>query len=82
MTEYAPIYDEDEWPPDYEDEEDQECDSCDPWCPEWMGDGLCMVAIEEQPRQQEEYLKRHVRATTTIPGFTSFTKFTTTIDSE
>ena len=68
MTEYDPYLDEDEpWMDidDYEDiEEDEDCDTCGPWCPEWGGDELCMIAIEEQTRQREEYLKRHTRAAT------------------
>lgn len=57
MTECDPYFEDDEpWMDDYED-----CGNCSPWCPHWGGDGLCMIAIEEQTRQREEYLKLHTR---------------------
>jgi hypothetical protein len=46
---------------DLYDEDELSCDNCGPWCPDWGGDGLCMVAIEEQARQRDEYVKKHVR---------------------
>jgi hypothetical protein len=32
------------------------CDNCGPWCPEWGGDGLCMIAIRSMA---EEYEREH-----------------------
>ncbi|MFH2111740.1 MAG: hypothetical protein ABIJ47_10840 [Candidatus Bathyarchaeota archaeon] len=62
MTEHDPYFEEgDPWMDDCGDEEDLGCGSCGPWCPEWGGDGLCMLAIMEQARQREEYLQLHTR---------------------
>lgn len=51
-------YDLDGYYNDWEDEEEASgdpCSHCGPWCDEWVGDGLCMIAISEQARQDEEY---------------------------
>jgi hypothetical protein len=41
---------------DWDEEEEEErgfsCDQCGPWCPDWGGDGLCMLAIRSMA---EEY---------------------------
>ena len=41
-------------------ESDDPCDSCGPHCPEWGGDGLCMIVIKEQTRQRRDYKRKHV----------------------
>lgn len=51
---------EDEWSGDVDDLDDP-CEHCGPWCSDWGGDGLCIVAIKEQTRQAAEYRRRHVR---------------------
>ena len=64
MTEYDPYFEEDDPLMDeYEEEENYEdCVGCGPWCSEWGGDGPCIIAIEDQNRQREEYMKRHTRS--------------------
>ena len=53
---------------DFEDEEDQlSCNNCGPWCPDWGGDGLCMIAIEQQANEGEEYHHKYVIQATPCP---------------
>jgi len=47
----------DDWEDDYDEDP---CSKCGPWCEQWGGDNLCMLEIEEQARQGEEFEKRHV----------------------
>ena len=48
-------YEQEEW------EEEYSCDNCGSWCPEWGGDGLCMLEIEEQSKMRKEYEENHTR---------------------
>jgi len=52
LDEYSNPFDEDE-----EDEED--CSHCGPWCPDWGGDGICMVDCENMQHECEDYLAKH-----------------------
>jgi len=51
--------DEFEEEPEADWESDDPCDNCGPWCPDWGGDGLCMLVIKEQARQRSDYNRRH-----------------------
>jgi len=67
MYDYEPGWeDEDEyWDIDegssWYDEEDEylesqdPCDNCGPWCEHWGGDGLCLLAIEQQQKEWEKF---------------------------
>ena len=61
---YEEEWEEDFYPDDWDEEEADpfSCDNCGPWCPEWGGDGLCMVAIramaEEYEREQASKVAR------------------------
>ena len=58
----CPEWFEDEWDEEedfYDDE--YPCHNCGPWCPHWLGDGICELVVEEQARQWEEYMKKHKR---------------------
>lgn len=55
---------------DYEEEDAEDefsCDHCGPWCSDWGGDGLCMLAIEQQANEQEEYDKNFIKENQTCP---------------
>ncbi len=43
---------------EYEDDE-LGCDKCGPWCPDWMGDNLCRIDIDNFAMETEEYLAKH-----------------------
>lgn len=51
---------------DYYDEPEEEerwedpCSRCGPWCEHWAGDGLCMLVIEQQAKDHEEYYRECV----------------------
>ena len=57
----------DDWEEDFYDDWDEaeadphSCDNCGPWCPEWGGDGLCMIAIRHMAEEYEaeEYERKH-----------------------
>ena len=55
VRDYFDIYDFDE----FSDSEDP-CDRCGPWCECWGGDGLCMLAIEQQAQEAEQFYKKYV----------------------
>ena len=42
----------DDW--DEEEERGFSCDQCGPWCPDWGGDGLCMLAIRSMAEDERE----------------------------
>ena len=48
--------DDDMWDEDdaWRDDEPS-CDNCGPWCGHWGGDGLCMLAIEQEAAMSYEY---------------------------
>jgi len=54
--------DNDYWPPDEDDYEDEwpPCNTnCGPICEHWGGDGSCMLAIEEQAAESEDYHSKY-----------------------
>ena len=64
------LYEEDidEYEDEYEDDIDElDCDDCGPWCPYWMGDGLCELEIQEQVRTIREYEEKHVHKDVPCP---------------
>lgn len=46
---------EDYYDEDYEDEWSDPCSRCGPWCPEWAGDGLCNLVLEQLASDDEAY---------------------------
>ncbi len=56
-------YPEDDWigiDEEYESWDDDPCDRCGPWCEHWGGDGLCMLAIEQQAKETKEFEMKYV----------------------
>lgn len=51
---------DDDWDWDEEEARGPSCNQCGPWCSEWGGDGLCMIAIRSMA---EEYEREHPLAT-------------------
>ena len=57
----------DDWEEDFYSDWDEEeadphsCDNCGPWCPDWVGAGLCMIAIRSMADEYEaeEYERKH-----------------------
>lgn len=50
-----------------EDDDEDYCDHCGPWCEHWGGDGLCELILEEQARQAEEFERLYVEKDTRCP---------------
>ena len=65
--------------PDWEEEDDYEedqeeyareidpCSRCGPSCPDWGGDGLCMLQIRQIGGEQEDYSQRYTVANAPCP---------------
>lgn len=51
------------WEDDWEESDEYaelSCDNCGPWCEHWAGDGLCMLAIEQQAAEWDDYYAKYV----------------------
>lgn len=62
-------YDDEEWVgyhDDFADDDDDEetCSHCGPWCEDWLGDGLCQIELDQQRENDEAYHKEFYRETT------------------
>lgn len=62
-------YDEEEEDDDDDDDENwgDPCSRCGPWCEHWAGDGLCMLAIEQQAQEAERFEKKYVTENVDCP---------------
>lgn len=68
MTDERDYYDDEDFDEGYDDYADDPCRHCGPSCDEWGGDGICMVEIREQARQDEEYTKYYVHESVHCPN--------------
>lgn len=56
----------------WEDDEDYNdwgdpCDPCDMSCEHWGGDGICLLAIDMQEKDEKEYAEKYTRENTRCP---------------
>jgi len=51
----------DEYMDELEEEWEDPCSNCGPHCPDWGGDGICMLEIEAQTKMRKEYEEKHIR---------------------
>ena len=65
MNDYDDLEDDrygwdDELYDDYNPCDDDPCSHCGIWCDHWGGDGLCLLQIEQQAMEDEEYHKNYL----------------------
>jgi hypothetical protein len=62
IEELAGLGDEidEEYAVDYGDDWDDPCDRCGPSCPDWGGDGLCMIQINQQAEENRDFQEKCV----------------------
>ena len=72
MNDYDDLEDDrygwdDELYDDYNPCDDDPCSHCGIWCDHWGGDGLCLLQIEQQAMEDEEYHKNYLTENVPCP---------------